>query len=416
MSISTTRKALIVAGSWPALLTLAAGVASGSPAQPGMAAPGTAQPGMSAVPAPAAPAAPVQAAPVVVTPSTPSQPQTSSLADWVPAPQQVMPVPTRPRPQQQQAAPQQTVPQQKSTPQTYITQADPDISDATEDAPQTVIPSAVPVDPHTLRLGTTTVALPEQVDQRTHDKAQAYVDLAEWNLAAAGDHLGMPEQSSDRMAAGVIGGTAIGAPTGALVAAPFGAVGGCGVGAVVGAVAGALIGGIPTAGALALPGAGIGAAIGCGVGGASGGLGAAAAGGLAGGLAGAGSGAVIAGADRDTKLPTDVPPLLDAPDPAPAAVADAAPAPDAAAAQEVSAPAPVIDVSAAMPVVEQVTQQVSDTVEQVVADNPQIADPVDSLRDAVAAIPPVSPDQLGGFAAPINDVLAAVQQAVAPGN
>ncbi|MGW4249533.1 hypothetical protein, partial [Nocardia sp. NPDC004722] len=384
---------LIVAGAWPALLAVSAGVAAANPGQPGVAAPGTGQPGVSIAPQPAAPAAPA-----VVAPAAPS----ASLADWAPDPQVVMPLPTwRPRPQQQQNEPQQS----------YVPDTSADDSTAIDTPADAVsVPAAAPVDPHTLRLGTTVVGLPAGVDQRAHDKAQAYVDVAEWNLAALGDRMGLPSNESDRMAAAALGGGVVGAPVGALVAAPVGAVTGCGVGALVGAAAGALIGGIPTAGALALPGAGIGAAVGCGVGAASGGLTFGLAGGVAGGLLGAGGGAVIGGADQNVKLPTDVPPLVDAPDPAPMpAPADVAAADRVPAAAPIAAPMP----APAVPAVEQVAAQVLDTVHQAVADDPGLNADVGSLRDAVAALPPVSADQLGGFAAPVNDVLAAVQAAVA---
>ncbi|GAB2554579.1 hypothetical protein [Nocardia heshunensis] len=399
MNISkTTRKALLVAGAWPALLAVSAGVAAANPGQPGVAAPGAGQPGVSIVPQPAAPVAP--AAPAVVAPAAPS----ASLADWAPDPQVVMPLPTwRPRPQQQQAEPQQSW---------YVPDTTADDSTAADTPADAVsVPAAAPVDPHTLRLGTTVVGLPAGVDQRAHDKAQAYVDVAEWNLAALGDRMGLPSNESDRMAAAALGGGVVGAPVGALVAAPVGAVTGCGVGALVGAAAGALIGGIPTAGALALPGAGIGAAIGCGVGAASGGLTFGLAGGVAGGLIGAGGGAVIGGADQNVKLPTDVPPLVDAPEAAPMPPAPA----DPVAANEVQAAAPIAAPMPApvVPAVEQVAAQVVDTVDQAVAADPGLDSTVGSLRDAVAALPLVSADQLGGFAAPVNDVLAAVQAAVA---
>ncbi|MBL1080085.1 hypothetical protein JK358_37380 [Nocardia sp. 2] len=394
MSTRFGRKALLTVAAWPALIAVAAGVADAAPGQPGMAAPGAGQPGASYVPQPAAP--------VVADPG----PSTATLADWVPEPETVMPVPQwRPRPQQQ------VQPQRQYQPRVVEDSGPAPVADESEPAAEQ--PVAVPVDPHTLRLGNGTIVLPDPIDVRTRDKIQAYVDLAEWNVAAAGDGLGLPRNESDRLAAGAVGGAVIGAPVAALVAAPVGAVGGCGVGALVGAVAGGLIGGIPTAGAMAVPGALIGGAIGCAVGGVSGGLTFATAGGIAGGLAGAGTGAVIGSADRDVALPAEVPPLMDAPaaqpipEPMPI-VEEAAPAP-------VSAPVPVewvAPVQAAVEVVEQAAEQVVHVAEQVVVADPGLAAPVDSLRDALAAVPPVAPEQLGplaGFAPAVNDALGAVQ-------
>ncbi|UFS97220.1 hypothetical protein [Nocardia huaxiensis] len=268
----------------------------------------------------------------------------------------------------------------------------------------------MPSDPHQLRVGTGTVQLPDFVDEKSRNKAQAYLDMAEWQIAAFYDSMGFSREESDRMAAtssmGALlgaGALGVGAPA---VLVPIGA----GAGAVVGAIAGALIGGIPTAGVMAPAGAIVGGIAGAVIGG---GLGAVASGPIviAGGALAALAGQALSGGDSTKPQPT-IPASLEISAAAP--VSDAAPqagtpalpltnvsAPVAEiAAPVIEAAAPIIEAAApiveqAQTVVEQVYEQAAPLVEQVNTVVEQAAETVetqvDSFRAAVSNMPPLDP-------------------------
>lgn len=334
--MSTTRK-FVALSALPVLLAAGHGVAAAAPGQPGLAVPGEGQPGLSQG----------------------SQPPAPSLADYIPEPPAP---PARPRPSQQV----------------------PDLSTLTGDDPAPDAdpePDVTPVpDPHTLRLGTSTVALPDVVDARTRDKAQAYADYAEWQIAAAYDSMGFSREESDRRAASTVAGGATGAYLGGLVGpwAPAILIG-CLPGGLVGAAVGGLVAGIPTLGVAAGPGIGIGASVGCAVGAmvavaptvvASAALGALV-GGTVGGLLGAG---------------TDVP-------------------------QPETTPPPLIEIAAPTPTSAATTVgHISDAAAAIAASSPEADAVVDSLRTAVASMPELSAEVLGPLAAPVNDFVAAVQR------
>ncbi|MBL1079867.1 hypothetical protein JK358_36265 [Nocardia sp. 2] len=273
--------------------------------------------------------------------------------------------------------------------------------------------AVMPSDPHKLRVGNGTVQLPDFVDEKTRNKAQAYLDMAEWQTAAFYDSLGFSREDSDRMAAsgqlGAIAASAVG--VGAAVA-------GCGVGAVVGAVAGAAIAGIPTAGIMAPAGAIVGGTAGCIGGGALVGFPLVIAGGAVAILAGQ----LFSGGDA-TQPPPTIPAALEISAAAP--VSDAAPGTGAPALPLVNVSAPVAEIAApiieaaapiveaAAPIIEQantvveqfteqagavveqvayqpnpVVEQVNTVVEQVV-ENVEVQ--VDSFRAAVSNMPPLDP-------------------------
>ncbi|MEV6101483.1 hypothetical protein [Nocardia sp. NPDC051981] len=297
----------------PMLATASHGIAAAT-GQPGLAAPGDGQPGLSTAPAP-------------------------SVADYIPDPP---PPPARPRPSQQPSPHNDSVIQQPAA-------TDPDAEHTEPEPPQ------AQADPHTVRAGDTVLAVPYWVDAKTRDKAQAYLDYAEWQIAAGYDALGFPREESDRRAASTITGGTIAAIVGAEVVSVPAAGIGCGIGAVAGGIAGGAIG-TATAGVGMPIGAGIGAGLGCMVGIAAAAVPAIAVG-AAGGAVLGGAAAGALGGGVDVAKP-DVPPLIDV----------AVPVPDS------PEPTPV------SPVV----QSVTDTVAAIGA---QAEDAVDSLRSAIAAMP-----------------------------
>ncbi|WP_330182746.1 hypothetical protein OHB26_03240 [Nocardia sp. NBC_01503] len=320
MTITRTITALAVL---PVLAAAGHGTAVAAPGQPGLAVPGEGQPGLSTTPAP-------------------------SMADYLPDPPAP---PARPRPQQQ------TSPQSNLlAPQPQPPTAEPDVQQ-----PDTV-PEVVPVDPHTVRAGNTTVAVPDWVDRKTRDKAQAYLDYVEWQIAAGYDSAGFPRDESDRRAASTMTGALVSGTAGAEIVSVPASLAGCGVGAVVGGIAGAAIAGVPTAGTGAGPGAALGGIAGCMVGSVVAAVPGIALGATAGAvLGGAAAGAL--GGGVDVPKPVDIPPLI-----------------------EIAAPA-----AAPQPQAVTVGQQITETIDAVAATNPEVDTVVTSLRSAIAALPPLIP-------------------------
>lgn len=314
----TMTRTIAAIAALPMLATAGQGVAAAT-GQPGLAVPGDGQPGLSTAPAPPAP----------------------SVSDYIPDPP---PPPTRPRPSQQISPHTDSVTQQPTV--TY--------PDAEQTEPEPQQPQA---DPHTVRAGDTVVALPDWVDAKTRDKAQAYLDYAEWRIAAGYDALGFPREESDRRAASTITGGTVTAIVGAEVVSVPAAGIGCGIGAVVGGLAGGAIG--TAAAGVGMPiGAGIGAGLGCMAGIAVATVPAIAVGAAGGAVLGGVTAGALGGGVDVTK--PDVPPLIEA----------AAPVPDS------PEPTPM------SPVVEPLTDAVAAMAAQ--ADTA-----VDSLRSAIAAMPPL---------------------------
>ncbi|MFE3254253.1 hypothetical protein ACFXPS_05540 [Nocardia sp. NPDC059091] len=309
----------------PLMLAAGQGAAVAAPGQPGLAVPGDGQPGLSTAPSP--PAAP-------------------SLADYVPDPPAP---PSRPRPRQQTSPQPDTLVQpQTEHPEGEQPEAGPEVQ---------------PADPHALRVGTTTLGIPDWVDPKFRDKAQSYLDYAEWQIAAAYDGMGFSRDESDRRAASTLIGGGVGAYVGAISLAPL-SLAGCGVGMVVGGVAGGIAAGVPTAGAASVLGAAVGGTAGCMVGAVVAAAPAVAVGAAVGaGIGGASAGAL--GAGVDVPKPADPQPLVNVVAPEPAAV------------------------------VGSIEQQVSDVADAVAATSPQAAAVVDSLRQAIAAMPQLDPAALG---------------------
>ncbi|MFE3002991.1 hypothetical protein ACFXG4_49595 [Nocardia sp. NPDC059246] len=312
----TLTRTIAALAALPMLATASQGVAAAT-GQPGLAAPGDGQPGLSTAPAPPAP----------------------SVADYLPDPPAP---PARPRPSQQTSPHTESVIQQPAV-------TDPDAEQTKPELPQT---QAVP---HNVRAGDTVVALPDWVDAKTRDKAQAYLDYAEWQIAAGYDALGFPREESDRRAASTITGGTVAAIVGAEVVSVPAAGIGCGVGAVVGGLAGGVIG--AGAAGVGMPiGAGIGAGLGCMAGIAVAAVPAIAVGAAGGALLGGATAGALGGGVGVTK--PDVPPLI-----------------------EVTAP--VLDSPEPIPV-SPVVQPLADAVDAIGA---QAETAVDSLRSAIAAMP-----------------------------
>lgn len=355
------------------MLVAGQGIAGAAPGQPGLAVPGEGQPGLS------------------TSPQQPPANTAPSPADWIPDPP-IAP-PNRPRPQQQTQPDVNTLVQPK--PQT----TQPDTTEPEPEAqPQNPNQEVMPTDPHKLRIGTNTVQLPDFVDTKMRDKAQTYLDMAEWQIAAAYDGMGYSREDSDRMAASSTIGALVG--VGAAAVAPLALVPtGCVVGGIVGAVAGGVIGGLPTAGIGAPAGAIIGGAGGCVIG--------ASVGGLVSGpvVIGTASLAALAGkwlsGGDATKPPPADPATIDQPVAAPVS-APAPVSPIVPAVAPIPAAQPVYDAVAPVaqqvaPIVEQVTTQVQQTVDQVAQ---TVDTTVDSLRSAVAQMPPLTPENFLAALAP----------------
>ncbi|MGW4122191.1 hypothetical protein [Nocardia sp. NPDC004711] len=385
--MKTTRTSILLS-MLPIALVAGQGVAAAAPGQPGLAVPGDGQPGLS------------------TQPQQPPANSSPSPADYIPDPP-IAP-PNRPRPKQQTTPQQDTIIQPQTQPQVQPTEP----QNTQPGQPAANAPEVMPADPHQLRVGTGGVELPDWIDTKTRDKAQAYLDMAEWQIAAAYDRMGFSRDDSDRMAASSSMGALLGAGTVGVAAPAVLAPIGCGVGAVVGALAGAAIAGVPTAGVGAPAGAIVGGIAGCVGGGSLGGLVSVPLVVGGGALAALGAGA-LSGGDATQPAPPAPPALIDTAAQVP--VSD--PVTGFPGVRPVSAiaglPAPIAQVAA--PVAQQVAttveQQVAPVVEQAVtgvgqqvaAVAPQAAPvveqvvdgvnaQVDSFRTAVAQMPPLTPE------------------------
>ncbi|MFF2551312.1 hypothetical protein ACFVUS_09960 [Nocardia sp. NPDC058058] len=354
----------------PIMLVAGQGVAAAAPGQPGLAVPGEGQPGLS------------------TTPQSPPAATAPSPADWIPDPP-IAP-PNRPRPQQQTQPDVNTL----VGPKPQATQPD-TVEPEPEAVPQAPNQEVMPTDPHKLRVGVNSVQLPDFIDLKTRNKAQAYLDMAEWQIAATYDRLGFPQDQSDRMAASSFTGAGLGLAAGGLATVAAVPVG-CAVGAVVGGIAGGLIGGIPTAGVGAPAGVLIGGVTGCLTGAAVVGIPAV---GIIGTLGAMAAGA-LGGGNANQPPPPD-PATVDQPFVAPVSAPVAPVAPIVPAVAPIPAAQPVYDAVAPIAqqvetVVNQVGTQVAQTVDQVTQ---TVETTVDSLRSAVAQMPPLTPESfLAGLA------------------
>ncbi|QLY29305.1 hypothetical protein H0264_29100 [Nocardia huaxiensis] len=381
----TVKRKLTALSVLPVMLAAGQGLAAAAPGQPGLAVPGEGQPGLSEAPA------------------APAEPAAPSLADYIPDPP-VAP-PNRPRPSQQTTPDTNTWVQPRVTqPETNDGGSEPAVEEP--QAPPNDGQAVMPTDPHQLRVGYGTVQLPDFVDTKSRDKAQAYLDMAEWQIAAMYDSFGFSREDSDRMAATGFLGAGLGLAAGGVATVALVPLG-CAGGAVVGAIAGGLIGGIPTAGVMAPAGALIGGVTGCLTGAAVVGIPAV---GIVGTLA-ALAGQALSGGDATKPQPT-IPASLEISAAAP--VSDAAPqggtpalplANVSAPVAEIAAPvieaaAPIIEAAApiveqAQTVVEQVYEQAAPLVEQVNTVVEQAVETVetqvDSFRAAVSNMPPLDP-------------------------
>lgn len=251
--------------------------------------------------------------------------------------------------------------------------------------PESSLPQANPVVPRTdaLRAGTTTIDVPDWVDPQTQQRAQGYLDVAEWQISTAYDNVGFPENESERRTTSTVIGGTVGAFAGMAAATPL-VVEGCGKGVIVGGIIGAVAAGAPTAGFTAPVGAGVGALVGCVIGGAIEGAVVIPAGAAIGAAIGGAVGGALGGG-------VDVPPPA-------APVVQAAAALDPAPAQ--ANPSTWAD---------DLTAAVDSTADTIAAISPEADTAVTSLRTALDAMPPLSADAFGPFAAPINDFVAAVR-------
>ncbi|WP_067813558.1 hypothetical protein [Nocardia inohanensis] len=228
-------------------------------------------------------------------------------------------------------------------------------------------------DSNSLRVGSETVQLPGGIDPGLREQAQAYLDGVQGRIATTFDNMGFSRNESDRRNAATVAGGIIGAAVGKVVVFPLEIVG-CGVGAVAGAIAGGVIGALPTVGAGAPVGAAVGGVAGC----------------LLGGLA--------------VAIPVDVAGLVGG-----AVIGGAAGGALGAGGGPVDAALPIVNTLAG--------QSDSTTPEPVAADaiaavSTEADAAVTSLRTAIDAMPPLTPNALGPLTQPVNDLLGAVQAAL----
>ncbi|MGN2642264.1 hypothetical protein ACTD5D_40075 [Nocardia takedensis] len=389
------RRGLVVAA-LPVVAALGIGGAQAAP-QPGLAAPGEGQPGLSANPAP-----------------PPEQP---TIVDAV------IPDPPRPRPAQQTQPQVQTVIQPQAAPPPVVQESVPDLEDGTEDETEAQPPEETPEQPleqappgpqpRWLRFGTELIAVPDWVGPDAQAVVQDLADKAEWWAAAGFDALGIPQDQSDRRAAATMVGGVAGWNVGADAGGAVGGLTGCFGGLALGGVVGGVIGGASSGGVAAPLGAFVGGLAGC-VGGALL-IGVPAY--IGGGVVGAGVGSAAAAA---LGTGTNLPPQAPSQEPAPEAsteepaVADE-PAAESGCGQSVEPVAEAIADSAPEPVAVQVDPVVASAaavVDQVEASGPVGVAVVNSLRDAVEALPLLAPHV--PFADPINGLIDAARTALEP--
>lgn len=371
-----TKRTSILLSMLPIALVAGQGVAAAAPGQPGLAVPGDGQPGLS------------------TQPQQPPANSSPSPADYIPDPP-IAP-PNRPRPKQQTTPQQDTIIQPQTQPQVQPTEP----QDSQPEQPANA-PEVMPSDPHKLRVGTGGVELPDWIDTKTRDKAQAYLDMAEWQIAATYDQMGFSREDSDRMAASSTIGAVLGAG-GTAAAVPIAAVPiGCAAGAVIGAVAGGVIGGVPTGGIGAPAGAVVGGIGGCVIGGGA----AAVISGpfvIAGGALAALAAGALSGGDATKPAPALPTSLIDTAAQVP--VSD--PVTGLPGVQPVSAiaglPAPIAQVTAP------VMQQVATTVEQ------QIVPAAQQVAQQVAPIAQQIEQQVAPVAQQVQQQVAPVVEAAAP--
>lgn len=384
----------------PVAITLAfAGVSTAAPVQPGVSPPD--QPGTTTAPAPPEPQSDTGLASFIPDPPAAPAPRQKpqylqpqyEQPQYTPAPQysEQSPAPQSPQPR----GPKPSAPQQESAP-----------------VPAAPIGPPAPIAPpkDKVRVGSFEADRPEWLPADVARKGNAWSAWFEYQIALAGDQVGLSREDSDRIAAATTAGAAAGGTVGALTtgvpAAVLGATGGAVIGGVAGGIIGATVG--APAGAVLIPGVGAvpgtfvggagGAAIGAGVGAAAGaaavGIPAAVAGGAVGAVAGGALGAALGNGDGSKPVPAP-PPLLDLPAPAPA------PEP---------APAPVQVPEVAIPT--QVVESTKSAVQQVEQSSPAGAQVVATAREAVADIPAPQPGQFGAATDAVTSVLGAVQAAV----
>ncbi|MFE3279516.1 hypothetical protein [Nocardia sp. NPDC059239] len=362
----STKRTLTVLAALPTVLAVGAGAAHAAPGQPGLAEPNGSNPGLTA-------------------PNTPpAAPQQSSPASWVPDAEQVIPAPARPKPQYRQ--PQQTV-------------VTPDTSDGA-DAPATPAPVVKTLaEQGKVQVGDQVYDLPAGTDSKLLEKAQGYIDMFEWQIAAGYDQLGFSREESDRRAASTVVGAVTGGAIGAeILSVPAALVGG-GVGAAIGGLAGGAIAAVPTVG-VGIP---LGVAAGVAVGFTAGVLVAAVpalvGGAVVGGLAG-GAIAAAVGGGANLSQPAAPQPLVEISAPAPAPVAEVG--------QQVTQVADTLTQG-----IDAFAPQVKSVADQVAQSSPVADAAVTSLRQAITDMPLVDPATFGEAAAPINGLIGAVQAAAA---
>ncbi|WP_280186523.1 MULTISPECIES: hypothetical protein [Nocardia] len=383
--MAKTRRRVTALAALPLVAAVGAATAHAAPGQPGLAAPGQGQPGLS------------------TTPTPPPQPESRQAAYLPPPP----PAPARPRPSRQQQPQAQTVIQ----PRAPRAEASPELESVPDagggDEQPVVETPAAPPRPDTFRFGSTTLDVPDWVDPALVSEAQEWSNWAEWWVAAGYDQIGFSKDESDRRAASTVAGAGLGGYAGAVVTTPWGALPGCMIGMAIGGVAGFALGAPTVVGAPL--GATIGGIGGCMIGTAVLGLPAFALGATAGALAGAAVAGAIGGGTDIAPVPNP----MDTPPPPPAVSGDPIPAPG-------PAPEPVVVQDQAVQVAEQVSGQIEQAAPQIsaVADqlsavHPVVEQAVTSLRDAIAGIPMLDPAQFGAVAAPVNELIGAVQTVAA---
>ncbi|WP_194829292.1 hypothetical protein [Nocardia sp. XZ_19_231] len=212
-------------------------------------------------------------------------------------------IPDAPAPRQDRPMPNFWAPPQ-STPQIQYDEPDTEVETEESDGEQPEVqPEPAPVAEVQLHLGADTTAIPEGVPVSLVEKWNQWNDYGVYQIALAGDALGLPREESDRRAQAGAGGMVVGGYTGAVMGGSVGSVPGCLGGAVIGGVVGGVAAGIPSAGVGSPLGAAVGAGVGCIAGSLVVGVPVMVAGMVAGGAVGAAAAAALAGGNSDNPAP-----------------------------------------------------------------------------------------------------------------
>ncbi|MFD6401148.1 hypothetical protein [Nocardia sp. NPDC060249] len=190
----------------------------------------------------------------------------------------------------------------QSAPQIEDDQPETDTEESEGEQPE-VQPETAPAARVQLHLGADTTTAPEGVPDSLVEKWNQWNDYGVYQIALAGDALGLPREESDRRAKAGAGGMVAGGYLGGTAAGAVGSLTGCLGGMAIGGVIGGVAAGIPSGGVGSPLGAAVGGVAGCIAGGLVVGVPAMVAGMVAGGTVGGAAGAAFGGGNSDNPAP-----------------------------------------------------------------------------------------------------------------